>query len=67
MDVMTDLGFAAGEIYQAGKGTELNADDLKKKAKRDEKTFYMALGWLAREGKASIRKEKKTLLVTVFE
>lgn len=67
MDVMTDIGFAAGEAYEAGKGKELKTDDLKKKVERDEKSFYMALGWLAREGKASLRKDKKTLLVTIYD
>jgi len=48
----TKIGFDAGKIWQMlmEKG-ELKATDLKKMSKMDIKDVYMALGWLAREGK----------------
>jgi hypothetical protein len=58
MDMMADIGFAAGEIYFCGieKPTELIA--LKKKVNHRDDILYMALGWLAREGKIELYTEK---------
>ena len=66
MDLLGEIGFDAGDVYSAGKDKETEVSDLKKKAKRDDKTFYMAVGWLAREGKVQLRKDKTKLFVKII-
>lgn len=65
MDLVGEIGFAAGEIYSAGKDKETNITKLKKDVNRDDKLFYMGLGWLAREGKAQINQMKGKTTVKI--
>lgn len=58
MDIIPDIGFAAGEVYFCGieKPTEILT--VRKKVNRRDDILCMALGWLAREGKVEIYAEK---------
>jgi hypothetical protein len=58
MDMIPDIGFAAGEIYYSGIETPVEISIIRKKVKRNSDIFDMALGWLAREGKIEIYVEK---------
>ncbi|MFH0860285.1 MAG: winged helix-turn-helix domain-containing protein [Candidatus Altiarchaeota archaeon] len=58
MDIKPDVGFAAGEIYFCGIDTPVEVGAVKKKIKKNDDIFYMALGWLAREGKIEINRSK---------
>jgi len=47
-----EIGVQAGVIWQyLDKNGECPVDDLKKNLHLEEKDFYLALGWLARENK----------------
>lgn len=60
-------GELAGKIWEAlNEGGKLSGKDLKKAAKiRADKDLYLALGWLAREGKLSVSEEEKDILVAL--
>lgn len=58
MDMTPDIGFAAGEVYFCGIEKPTDLLTVKKKVNRSEDILYMALGWLAREGKIEIYNEK---------
>lgn len=61
-------GVLAGKIWQAlhDKGT-LSGKDLKKAAGRiTDKELYLALGWLAREGKICTAETEKDINVTLL-
>jgi hypothetical protein len=58
MDLVLDIGFAAGEIYFCGIDKPVELSLLKKKVSRREDVFNMALGWLAREGKIEMFTDK---------
>ncbi len=59
MDLLPEVGFAAGEIYFCGIETPVDILKLKEKVKRKDEIFYMAIGWLAREGKIEFYTEKR--------
>ncbi|MDD5111928.1 MAG: winged helix-turn-helix domain-containing protein [Candidatus Altiarchaeota archaeon] len=58
MDLLPDIGFAAGEIYFCGIEKPVELQIVKKRVSRREDIFNMALGWLSREGKIEIYTEK---------
>jgi len=63
-----EIGSAAGKIYSGFVGKNpATAAEVKKKTKLDDGMLYMALGWLAREGKAQLNTEKNVLTVKIIE
>jgi hypothetical protein len=59
------IGATAGKIWQALEGKEgLSFPQLKKATGADEKVLWLALGWLAREGKVSIAKNKASFKIS---
>jgi hypothetical protein len=60
------IGQNAGAIWKTlnAKG-EQNLSSLKKLSKLDDKQLYLALGWLAREGKVEFTPHKQQTLVSL--
>jgi len=58
------IGQNAGAVWKTlnAKGDQ-NLSSLKKLAKLDDKQLYLALGWLAREGKVKFTPNKAQTLV----
>ena len=67
MELWGEIGSTAGTIYTnfAGKG-EIKLSQVEKKVK-SKASVEMALGWLAREGKARISKKVKGLVIEVYQ
>jgi hypothetical protein len=58
------VGETAGKVWHVLKTDgEMSAAQLKKATGVDDKTLWMALGWLAREDKLSFNQVKNTLKV----
>ena len=67
-EVWGKIGSAAGAVYTSFVGkSPATAAEVKKKTKLDDAMLYMALGWLAREGKAQLNTEKNVLTVKIIE
>lgn len=60
------IGDNAGRVWKAlhDRGPA-NLSALKKVAKLDDRQLYLALGWLAREGKVTFKQEKTQILVSL--
>jgi len=58
MDIQAEIGFTAGEIYFSGIDKPVEIEKVQKKINKGEHIFYLAVGWLAREGKIEIYAEK---------
>lgn len=60
------IGTNAGKVWRLldEAGTQ-NVKDLKKLSKLTDKDLYAALGWLAREGKVSLKEQEKDLFVSL--
>jgi len=55
------IGETAGKVWQALSGKEeLSLPQLKKATGSDDKLLWLALGWLAREDKVEIVKNKSS-------
>jgi len=66
MDLWGEIGTASGKIYSVCVGqAPVTMLDLKKRTKLDDPMLYLALGWLAREGKAQIASDKGVVKVKV--
>lgn len=62
----TMIGETAGKIWQALEGTAgLSVPQLKKATAADEKLLWLALGWLARENKIDLVKNKASYKVSL--
>ena len=61
-----EIGEAAGQIWRwlEAKG-ETTVTGLKQETKVSEPLLHMALGWLAREGKITLTRDKRTLKVSL--
>jgi Winged helix-turn-helix domain (DUF2582) len=61
-----EIGTAAGSIWHAlnGKG-ELSLEQIKKEVKGTSPLFDWAIGWLAREDKIAITREKRSFRVAL--
>jgi hypothetical protein len=58
------VGETAGKVWHTlKKDGEMSAAQLKKATGTDDKTLWMALGWLAREDKLSFNQVKNTLKI----
>jgi hypothetical protein len=58
------VGEAAGKVWHTLKNDgEMSAAQLKKATGTDDKTLWMALGWLAREDKVNFNQVKNTLKI----
>ena len=66
MNVET-IGTNAGLIWNAlNESKTMNLKDLKKATKLKEKESFLALGWLAREGKIYIEEAEKDVFITLL-
>lgn len=66
MNVET-IGTNAGLIWNAlNESKTMNLKDLKKATKLKEKESFLALGWLAREGKIYIEEAEKDVIITLL-
>ena len=63
--ITTKIGENAGLIWNALQGGALTLKALKKATKLKNDELYLALGWLAREGKVSF-KEGEDLTITLL-
>ena len=63
-----EIGKAAGQIWRwlEDKG-ETTVTRLKQETKLSEPLLHMALGWLAREGKITLIKDKRALKVVLSD
>lgn len=63
--MLTDaIGENAGKVWQVLKDKgSLNIAALKKSTKLDDKSLYLALGWLAREGKLTFEQKQRQMAV----
>ncbi len=60
------IGETAGKIWQALKSKEdLSVAQLKKATGADDKALWLGLGWLAREGKIILAKNKASIKVSL--
>lgn len=66
MNVET-IGTNAGLIWNAlNENNSMTLKDLKKATKLKEKEAFLALGWLAREGKVSLEEAEKDVIITLL-
>ncbi len=63
----SEIGFTAGQIYNAGLKKEITLTQLKGILKKDEKVILMAVGWLAREGKVNFSVDNNDLKMRINE
>ena len=63
--ITTKIGVNAGLIWNALQGGALTLKALKKATKLKNDELYLALGWLAREGKVSFT-EGEDLTITLL-
>jgi hypothetical protein len=64
--MLPTVGEAAGKVWHTLKENgELSTAQLKKKIEADDKTLWMALGWLAREDKLTFNQVKNTLKISL--
>ncbi len=62
-----NIGLDAGTIWnQIDMGGIMSIAALKKATKLNERRIYLALGWLAREGKVFFQEKKGELLVALI-
>jgi hypothetical protein len=58
------VGEIAGKVWHTlQNGGEMSVAQLKKATGTDDKTLWMALGWLAREDKLTFNQNKTTLKI----
>ena len=61
-----EIGNAAGALWQyLEQHGQTAASKLKKETKLPDPLFYMALGWLAREGQVDVTQDKRSLLIAL--
>jgi hypothetical protein len=64
--MFAQVGEVAGKVWHTLKESgELSTAQLKKKIETDDKTLWMALGWLAREDKLNFNQVKNTLKISL--
>jgi hypothetical protein len=61
-----EVGLTAGDVYQklTAKG-QLSMSRLKKEVNQNDVLVAMAVGWLAREGKIKLSRDRNTLTVAL--
>ena len=64
----SEIGKDAGKVWQSlSKEGKMDLNAIKKIVNSDDKNLYMALGWLAREGKVKFEQKQKQILVDLTE
>lgn len=63
--VKSTIGLNAGLVWKALEQGQSGVKSIKKATKLTEKNLYLALGWLAREGKISFEESENDLLVSL--
>lgn len=62
-----NVGEFAGKVWTALNGTDgLTQKQIKKVTKLKDKEFFLALGWLLREGKVEVEELEKELFVKLI-
>jgi hypothetical protein len=66
--ITNEIGSNAGKIWtMLNENGEHSVKDLKKKLKLSDHDFYMAIGWLAREGKIFHFEKDEVLMICLKE
>jgi len=64
--ITNEIGLNAGKIWKLlDEQGEHSVKELKKKLKLSDHEFFMAIGWLAREGKIFHFEKDETLMVSL--
>lgn len=63
--MITKIGENAGAIWGALQNGALNLKALKKTTKLKNEELYLALGWLAREGKVSFAEAEADIVIAL--
>jgi hypothetical protein len=64
--ITSEIGFNAGKIWEyLDENKEQPVKDLIKKLKMSTSDFYMAVGWLSREGKLSHKELEGVMTVSL--
>ena len=64
--ITNEIGLNAGKIWSLlNEQGEHSVKELKKELKLTDNEFFMAIGWLAREGKIFHFEKDKTLMVSL--
>lgn len=63
--IISVIGENAGAIWNALQGGALTLKALKKATKLKNEELYLALGWLAREGKLNFTEEAEDTLIAL--
>jgi hypothetical protein len=64
--ITSEIGFNAGKVWEyLDENKEQPVKDLIKKLKLPTNDFYMALGWLSREGKLSHKEQDGVMIVSL--
>ena len=60
------IGENAGKIWQVlHKKSQSNLSELKKDTGLSDQNLYLALGWLAREGKVKFEQKQKQIVISL--
>lgn len=59
------IGLNAGLVWKSLEKEQTNLKALKKATKLTDKDLYLALGWLAREGKISFSNVEEDMLISL--
>jgi hypothetical protein len=66
--ITSEIGWNAGKIWNLlNEQGEHSITDLKDKLNLDDHEFYMAIGWLAREGKIFHVEKDEKLMLTIHQ
>lgn len=66
--MINEIGESAGRVWQyVGERAAATPREINKALKLDEALLYMAIGWLAREGKLAFTGEGKSLKISLLE
>jgi hypothetical protein len=60
------IGYTAGTVWMTLVKGEQGVKIIKKETKLTDKEIYLALGWLAREGKIALREDEKDIYASLL-
>jgi len=56
--IWPEVGNTAGQIFRLAKKKPVDISQLKEALKKEDRLIWMAIGWLAREGKIEVQKSR---------
>lgn len=63
--IWPEVGNTAGQIFRLAKKKPVNISQLKEALKKEDRLIWMAIGWLAREGKIEVQKSRDGIKLKV--